>query len=155
MGSLLAVINYNWLKYRHHESRKLQVPVEALGLGSCVALIFLIPSVTYYFRGVTYTYIPFVIYGVLWSVVLFSCVNGVGMLRRFFELPFLRYLGFISFSMYLMHLIVWRIIWKYVAGSAFKGWIILIFSIAVSHIAWILIEKPTSRIKFTRMENKA
>jgi peptidoglycan/LPS O-acetylase OafA/YrhL len=87
------------------------------------------------------------LFGLLWSMVLFSCVAGVGALRKIFKNPLLRYLGFISFSAYLAHITVLNFVNIMFGSIPFKGWVMLMLTLLVSHISWVLIEKPTSRIR--------
>ncbi len=97
-----------------------------------------------------YFHKEFILYAVLWCLVLFSAINGRGSLSRILSHPFLRYFGMISFSMYLLHSPVIKIL-KYAFANfdntSFNAWIVLLMVTMVSHISFILIEKPASKFK--------
>lgn len=156
IGSLLAVIVYRWDEGSLSRNKSAVLSIELLGVIAIIILVFMIPSVHAFFYGrqlseefaSNYNQNQLVLFGILWSIVVFSCVAGSGILRTLFETPFLRYMGFISFSVYLLHIIVLQIVIEKVgADIPMRGWIVLILTIAVSHISWTLIEKPTSRIR--------
>jgi peptidoglycan/LPS O-acetylase OafA/YrhL len=154
LGSLLAVIFYRWQESSWKTDRRVMLAVELLGFVAALSLIFTIPSVSSLILGkeipFNYYHKQFILFGCLWSIFLFSCLAGLGQLRRFFELPILRYLGFISFSVYLFHTIMIDLIEDVGAGIPMKGWIILLVTIAVSHGSWVLIEKPTSKVRWVK-----
>jgi peptidoglycan/LPS O-acetylase OafA/YrhL len=154
MGSLLAVIFYRWQESTLSKNKKVILAIELLGFSAIFVLIYMIPSVSRIFLGnempMDYYHHHYVLFGLLWSIVLFSCLSGIGVLRNFFENRFLRYLGFISFSAYLFHGIILGAFNKLGADIPMKGWIELVLTIAVSHISWVLIEKPTSKIRLVK-----
>jgi peptidoglycan/LPS O-acetylase OafA/YrhL len=154
MGSLLAVIHHNWQIHPARESKKVLAFLDALGVGALMALILMIPSVSSLLAGAEISrdhwHGQVVLLGALWSIVVFSCVAGSGLLRRPFEIRFLRYLGFISFSVYLLHPVVIKQVNDLVPDLPMKGWLELAATIAVSHLSWVFIEKPTSRIGLTK-----
>lgn len=86
---------------------------------------------------------------------MFACVTGFGILKKFFESQALRYLGFISFSMYLLHVIVLEVIERVSTEMSGKGWVMLMLTVLVSHISWTFIEKPTSKIRLVEKTQKA
>lgn len=158
MGSLLAVIFHKWQENKFSENKNLVITVEVLGLLAILTLIFMIPSISTYILGKeivpTYYNKQYILFGLLWSVVVFSCVAGFGVLRRFFEISFLRYLGFISFSVYLWHLSVIEVIKRIGTDIPMQGWIMLVLTIAISHISWVLIERSTSKIRLVNLTQK-
>jgi peptidoglycan/LPS O-acetylase OafA/YrhL len=153
MGSLLAVLHFNWKTHGPHDGYRARLALELSGFCAIIVLALMIPSVAFLYVGSAITldiyHRSLMEYGILWSIVLFSCINGAGYLRRFFELPLLRYLGFISFSVYLLHMSVIGIITtKLHTGTGFfDAWLILVVTVAASHVTWLLVEKPTSRLK--------
>lgn len=159
MGSLLAVIFHRWRENKMSENKNIVLAVEILGILAAIILIFMIPSVSAYILGkeiaFNYYHKHFILYGLLWSFVVFSCVAGLGALRKFFETPFLRYLGFISFSVYLLHAIVIEVVKRVGIEIPMQGWILLVISIMLSHISWTLIEKSTAKIRLVKATQKA
>jgi peptidoglycan/LPS O-acetylase OafA/YrhL len=159
MGSLLAVI-FNWWKQSPwiHDKRA-AMAIEAAGILAAATLFIMIPSVASVLLGKplsSHNYHKyFILMGFLWSLVLFSCLAGSGLLRKIFEIPLLRYFGFISFSIYLLHGIVLSLVKKLGGHPAALGWAVVIATIAVSHVSWLLIEKPTSRWRLPKSTSKA
>ena len=155
MGSLLAVFFYRWKESPLSSNGKALLFIEGAGILAIIVLIFMIPSVSSSVLGkeipFNYYHKQFIVFGILWSLVVFSCAVGAGKTRNFFESAFLRYLGFISFSVYLLHVIATQIIRSLGGGMPMQGWLILIFTIVISHISWMLIEKPTSKIRLIKV----
>lgn len=156
MGSMLSVVYRYWQTNRLIENQRIVLFVEILGFLAGAALIVMTPSISSRLFGQTvprdFYHKEFVLYGLLWSVVVFAAIAGFGILRRLFELNVLRYLGFISFSMYLLHIVPLFISRKLNLDIPndfpMLGWIFLAVTIGMSHITWMLIEKPTSRIRY-------
>lgn len=154
MGSLLAVVFNKWQNSPLRNDKKVVLAIELLGLLAVIAVALMTPAVSSFFLGEEIAFDHFhnkiILFGLLWSVVLFSCMAGSGMLRSFFENRVLRYLGFISFSVYLLHMMVISLVYELGADIPVKAWIMLIITIAVSHISWALVEKPTSKIRWVQ-----
>lgn len=151
MGSFLAVLWHQWEEKRLGTHRYWVIAIELMGFMALATLFIMIPSVSRYVISAdlpaNYYQKQFMQYGFLWSVVLFSCLAGRGLLKRFFEINALRFLGFISFSAYLLHLTAMLIIKRLLPGVPLQGWLILMLTVAVSTITWLLIERPTSKIR--------
>lgn len=79
--------------------------------------------------------------------MLFSSINGAGILRGIIEARILRYLGFISFSFYLLHVIVLAAVRRVATDTVVDAWLMLMLmlTVALTYVSWILIEKPASR----------
>lgn len=89
-------------------------------------------------------YLPF---GIAWSMVMLSGVNGRGIIRSIACFRPLRLLGRISFSMYLIHMLILGWI-NVLTESLFYRLVIYISAIVlISTISWYSIEKPLSRIR--------
>jgi peptidoglycan/LPS O-acetylase OafA/YrhL len=158
MGSFLALVYHHWQAHHLAERRRFCLISEFSGWLAIAILIIMIPSVTALFSGHTFsqkaTHQQFAIYGFLWSVVVFASITGVGYLKRFFELPVLRYLGFISFSFYLFHVITITAVEKAMPTLPIRGWLGLLLTIAVSHITWLLVEKPSAKLRLKAPTDK-
>lgn len=159
MGSLLALLNHHWRLSALHERPRARLALELAGAAAVAVVLLLMPSVNSYLfdspldPGEPHT--QYALYGALWSVLLFACVNGYGLFRRFFELKFLRYLGFISFSFYLWQDIFIEHLPNLMGRAPFAAWLILAATIATSHLSYVLIERPFSRIKYRPAEARA
>lgn len=159
LGSTLALVHYHWRHRGWHERRWMQVALEALGFASLLVVILLMPSVKAWLTGDRIDpgelHTQYVLYGMLWTFLLFACVNGYGLLRRLFEVKALRYLGFISFSFYLLQDIFIEHLPHVLGRLPFIAWLILLATIAASHLSYILIERPFSRIKYQAAPRQA
>jgi peptidoglycan/LPS O-acetylase OafA/YrhL len=155
MGSLTAVIHLQWRERGLHGRRNLALALDLAGLAAAIAWIATIPSVASTLLGrpvpEIYFHRHFLLFGLLWSLILFASMNGYGLIRWFFEARWLRYLGFISFSVYLLHIIAVRYIHQLVDVPYLDAWVLLAVTVAVSTLSWRWIERPSSRIKFSRI----
>ena len=73
--------------------------------------------------------------------------NGV-LLRRLFELRFLRFLGMISYSLYLWHIVAIQLVRRFSVNPYIDAWLILGLSLLISWLSYLLIERPSSRFRF-------
>tara|TARA_B100001964_G_C14262044_1_gene616213 strand:- start:1940 stop:3070 length:1131 start_codon:yes stop_codon:yes gene_type:complete len=152
LGSFLAVLHHQTTSGEMVWSKESKTLIEASGIAAILLLFLMIPTVTSLFveGGVSNNIFhkQFIIYGVLWSVVLYASICGRGWLQRFFELRLVRYFGFISFSFYLFHAPVLDLIYSQVdVPGVLYPWLVLLICVAFSHVSWILLEKPLSRMK--------
>lgn len=122
-----------------------------LSLAALGLLAFSTPSLFAFFTGNpiarTQFHKLFFIHGLLWSLVLLGCISSAGILNKLFSSLPLRYLGFISFSLYLFHVVVLDLLRPFYNDIYGIAWIALTLGIMVSHITWTMIEKPFSSIK--------
>lgn len=88
-----------------------------------------------------------IFFGVVWSVFLLGVLQGTGFCGRIFRLKPLRYLGLISFSVYLWH---WSIIKIVKSFSPFapgiNAWIALTLSVLIASGTYFTIERPCMKI---------
>ncbi|VAW65699.1 hypothetical protein MNBD_GAMMA09-3265 [hydrothermal vent metagenome] len=153
MGSLMAVIHYNWVQLNNDSKASMQKTIEIAGILCLLIIFFLTPSSISILAGYTVNaaeiHNHYILISMLWCIILFSSIHGKGLLRRFFESAALRYLGFISFSFYLFHIIGIRIVNHIPAvNESLHGPLILLVTILISHISYKLIEQPSSKISF-------
>ena len=119
-------------------------------MAACVILL----SIPYYLDlvlGVTIYYYNspefYFLYSLLWTLILISCRYGTGMIRKILEVKFVRFLGLISFSLYLFH---YPILLLTVNSSMPENLKIYAFfggSIGVSYLSYLLIEKKLMKIR--------
>ncbi len=128
--------------------------LEVLAFLSIGVILVTIP---YYFSLLTHRRFPntfwgfYLPYSVLWGIVLLAAKYGLGYIRNFFEFKFLRYIGAISFSVYLFHYPVLNLIKNNPHIPQYlKAPVFFLGAIAVSTITYLLIENPVSRIKLKR-----
>ncbi len=152
IGSLLALVFYKWNESSWKENYRVCWAIDIGGISALVILFCLTPAISSILlrRKIAFDYYHhnFILYACLWSVVLFSCLTGSARLKSWLEIFFLRYLGMISFSFYLIHTIFLHPdIISLIPHNFLQGWIILAITIVISHISWLLIEQPTSKVR--------
>ncbi|GGY82483.1 hypothetical protein GCM10011613_29100 [Cellvibrio zantedeschiae] len=151
MGCGLASLHHYSKKSLFLNKKSVRILIDAWAIVGVFGLVYLIPSVTnlitnknipldYYHKEVLW-------FGGLWSLVLFACVNGFGLFRVFFEMPILRYLGFISFSLYFFHTTSVALIKYFAPQMPLAAWAMLLLGICISHVTWLYIERPTAKIR--------
>ncbi len=152
LGCGVAVLHHHAKSSEIMKSKRICLAIDGLAMLAVSGLIYLIPSVTSFFTGqnipLYYYHDQYLLFGALWSVVLFACLNGAGLFRTFFELSVLRYIGFISFSLYFFHTTSVALIKYFAPQMPLAAWAMLLFGIGISHITWRYIEKPSSKIRF-------
>jgi peptidoglycan/LPS O-acetylase OafA/YrhL len=152
VGSFLALLHVTWNKLTHRHNAQTRQHIEIAGVLALIAIVLLFPKVASILAGKPLPdaefHRQFLLYAVLWSIVLFACIHGHGFIRRTFEQRLIRYFGFISFSFYLWHIAVITTFERFSNIFPFEGWVILIATIAISHISFIIFERPFSRLRF-------
>ncbi|MCM2285984.1 MAG: acyltransferase [Desulfobacula sp.] len=156
-GSLLAVFHHHWLRHNLDSHQRLTRGLDISGIISLMLIFMLSPKILSSVGLDSWGIAPhrqFLLFAILWAVVIFASIHGNGILRFIFEWKGLRYLGFVSFSAYLLHGAVIKIIHhspliKIMPGSVL-GWMVLISTFFFSWITYSLIERPASKISFIR-----
>lgn len=93
----------------------------------------------------------YVLYAILWGIILIVCRNSDGFFTKAMSFKPLRFIGVISYSVYLFHWPVMLFVLKsgYFAQSmqvyAFVG-----LSIVLATLTYLFIEKPSSKIKLVK-----
>lgn len=127
-------------------NRKVRLLYNAAGWLSLLLVVMTIPSVwqPFGFQVVDFKESP-IIHGVMWACMVFCTLKGAGPLSRVFSLRALRYIGVISFSMYLWHMPVIFFVKK----SSMADWSVLYqfsFVVAVTlllaSLSYLWIERP-------------
>ena len=119
-----------------------------------IALSIILITTPYYFKlifGVDVNFhhaIFFMPYAILWSVLLVSVKHGHGFISRMFKFKPLRFLGTISYSLYLFHMPVLQFLQADLGiPQGLKIYIFFALSILFSSFSYLLIELPLSKIK--------
>lgn len=154
MGCGVASLHYHSKTSPFMNQKHVRLAIDVLAIAAVLGLVYLIPSVTNFVTGknipLDYYHKEYLLFGGLWSLVLFACTNGFGLFRRFFELSVLRYVGFISFSLYFFHTTSVALIKYFIPQIPFAAWWMLILGICISHITWFYIERPTAKVRFVK-----
>ncbi|MDD5207399.1 MAG: acyltransferase, partial [Desulfobacterales bacterium] len=143
LGVLTCVAH---LIVRDAGNRKGKLLYNAAGWLSFFLVVMTIPSVwkASGFQEVDFKRFP-IIHGVMWSCMLFCALKGGGSLSRAFSIRALRYIGVISFSMYLWHMPViffvkktpmveWPVFYQF-------GFVVIV-TLLVASFSYLWIERP-------------
>lgn len=96
----------------------------------------------------------YLLYVLLWSLVLVSSKYSNGLVRSILSFKPLRFLGTISFSLYLFHMLIIPFVKRIdVIPSNLKIYAFFIVSIVLSSFTYLLIELPLSKIKIFRKKS--
>jgi peptidoglycan/LPS O-acetylase OafA/YrhL len=93
-----------------------------------------------------------ILFAFLCGLMLFAALYGKGLYSKIMTLPVLRFIGIISFSLYLLHMPVIYFIEHFLTGIPAFLQIYVFFGlvIAVSSTSYLLIERPLSRIRIPK-----
>ncbi len=150
VGTVISI--YELLGLKFLEKKGFAILLEILGWLS-IALIFL--AAPYYFQliwGFEYNfegaiwYFPFAL---LMGFFLLAAKHGQGWLRQLLEFRPLRFLGTISFSLYLFHVPVMIALRRLPLSIPYEDRIFIFFAlvIVVSTLSYLLIERPLSKVR--------
>jgi peptidoglycan/LPS O-acetylase OafA/YrhL len=89
-----------------------------------------------------------IIYSVCFTLVILSLVSGNKYLEKFFGNRFLRLLGQVGFSFYLIHFAVLLLVNQYQIASPLKFLISFCITLFLSKGLFLLIEKPSIRLSY-------
>lgn len=159
IGSFMAVVQYSLDSNTLKVVGRVRAVIEFVGLLAMTGLILTVPIVLTYITGQTIPYDfyhkQYVVYALLWAVVIFAAINGAGFIRYVYESRVLRYIGFISFSVYLLHVIALGAINRCCAfwfeGGA--GLAAVVITLLISHMTWLVVERPSSKITLASIMN--
>ncbi len=151
-GTVLSI--YELLKKELILNQRTARVLEITGILSVEIILLTIP---YYFEhlfGVSlHIQSPsfYLFYAILWALVLIAAKYGVGYIKAFLSLRFLRFLGTISFSMYLFHMPILIFINSEMLSlpQEMKIYVFFISTIICSSISYVLIERPLSMIRIS------
>jgi peptidoglycan/LPS O-acetylase OafA/YrhL len=74
-------------------------------------------------------------------------INGTGRLAWFFSLPWMRYIGLISFSLYLWHRGAMLIAFRLELDGYVAAWGTFLLALLIAAISYHCIEKPLLKIR--------
>jgi peptidoglycan/LPS O-acetylase OafA/YrhL len=129
--------------------------LDVAGIAAFVAVLATIPTWYAALTGTDTVLVRFhnavAEYGIAWSIVLLAATNGDGIVRRVFEWRPLRFVGVVSFSIYLGHLPVIEYMRRALAdnGPLLTIPATLAAIVALAWLTYTLIEKPAMRLGAT------
>ena len=96
----------------------------------------------------------FLLFGIIWSLFIVSCHLGVGVIRRILSAKPIRFVGIISFSLYLWHMPVIFFFARYDIAPLVKAWSIIFAAIVLSSVSYLIIEKPFLKVGFNFLNSR-
>jgi len=153
VGTTISIYELN---IKNEKSKRVK-PITLNLLGITSALIILI-TVPFYFESIFginvdfHSSIFFFPYAILWGIILLTAKYGRGLIKKILEFKFLRFIGTISFSMYLFHKLFLKLVKVVDINPNLQIYIFFILTIIFSSISYLMIEYPLSKIRFTRIK---
>jgi len=160
-GSFAAYAQKRIEARRRDDSAKYFIWSNSLALACFLAFFALAP---YFVIGVfhieverTFAHREFLLFGALSSLLILAVINGNGIVKKMMESSAFTFMGKISFSAYLFHMIFLPIVVLFHTGG--KEWKLLLFmayTISFSTLTYMLVERPLSKVHtFKRLFSKA
>jgi peptidoglycan/LPS O-acetylase OafA/YrhL len=157
LGSLLGGVDALFRERLKRIEGRLRPLATLLLLASVAVYVLLIPDVASRLRGAPVDaeaiQTQYLLFGVLWLCFFAGLMFGAPVFRRVFETRALRYVGLLSFSVYLWHEGVIRMFhWLDLGLSPTYAWVILFaVTLAISHLSFVLVERPCLKISPARV----
>jgi len=154
LGSFTAYLY--WLL----QQRVLDLPLQAkwtfeILAASIALLIFLLtPSVYSRLIGksvpIEYWHGDLTFFALLWSLFIFSYMNGIGHIESLLAKNYLRIIGIVSFGLYLWHPpIIEFVKQNFHVHSSVQALLAMLFMFTVSCLTYFMVERPFMRIKLS------
>tara|TARA_R110001583_G_scaffold185149_1_gene345099 strand:+ start:3534 stop:4580 length:1047 start_codon:yes stop_codon:yes gene_type:complete len=148
IGMLLAVfqhaINEGLITLKYKKTIKILGYIGFVGVSVTTPFIY---TALFEFVPNNYFHKEYILITICWAMILFSAANIQGIIQVFFALPFMRFFGAISFSLYLFHPIFIDALRFIKMETGFEAWVVLGLSIITAYISFKLIEEPSARFK--------
>ncbi len=118
-----------------------------------LALLLIITTTPYYFNQffpveVNFQNAAFYFpYAFLWGFILLAAKYGKGFIQTLLELKFLRYIGTISFSLYLFHIPFLKMAVHLDFPDGIRIYLFFFCSLVFSSLSYVFIERPLSKIR--------
>jgi peptidoglycan/LPS O-acetylase OafA/YrhL len=149
VGTFLSVYE---IKFRDNLIFKNKpLTLNTIGIFAIAIIVITIPSLFHFLTGLDIRFHSFMFYfpyALIWGALIYSIKFGGGLIRKLFENKLLRFIGTISFSMYLFHMLFLKYTVESNIPSDIKIFLFFIFTILFSSITYLLIERPISKIRF-------
>lgn len=148
-GAFIAIAE---LLYR--KSKLTMIAGAGLDFWGTVAFALILLSVPYYFHLVFGLQVDFhhsafyVPYAIAWSTLLLAAKGGKGLIRRVLSFKPLRFMGAISYSLYLFHMPVLQFLQADIGiPHNMKIYLFFIISMLMASCTYFIIELPLSKIR--------
>jgi peptidoglycan/LPS O-acetylase OafA/YrhL len=85
----------------------------------------------------------FIFYGIIWSVAVIAAFHGGTHFGKFFALPVCRFIGRVSFSVYLWHIVILQVVHQHVSvHPSLQFCLTIAATFAISYLSYRWIERP-------------
>lgn len=150
MGAYAAAIKVIWDKTP--PSMSLRRIISCFAIIAVICLLITIPSV--YVSLIQPVKLNFmheniVFFSFAWFFILLAILSGGILINRILSMNWLRFIGKISFSLYLIHMLVLLVIRLLNLNYIIAAWLVLGISVILSTITYYVIERPFSKIKLS------
>lgn len=151
LGTLAAFVHGLMREAAWLERRRVRIALEAVAW-SCLALVLVLVPATW--RALSgrpvssqHFHREYLLFGSVWASFLLAELHGIGGLRRLLSTAPLRWVGAISFSVYLWHIPVLLWVRENVSiGPTSQAWLALGAVGVVSTLSYLAIERPFLRL---------
>lgn len=162
IGSLAALIHIRLSEERKDQFKK------HMEIASILAILIIILSFNTAFHdslwniffGTDMPILPknhwiYLVHGFLWGIFLVCHLHGQGWMQRLLSATPLRYVGTISFGIYLWHIAVLGYLNAHLnTSNLIKFLSIFAVTIGISTVTYFFIEKPMMRLKLTSAKSR-
>ena len=159
IGSLAALINTKVPS----TSKKNKVIMEIAAVISLGLIILSFPNILIFrlwnwlfdsdFYSLSANHWIYTLQAILWSIFLVTHLHGQGFFKKILEGRVLRFIGMVSFGIYLWHIAVLGYLEAHLPVTAFLKFIIIFMvTFAVSTVTYIVIEKPFSKLNIKSLK---
>lgn len=157
LGSLTALVHIKFSNSTKIKSMRLKYFLEFVAFNSFLIILMTSPQIwNWIFSKEMPWRNHYYIYGFLWSIFLVCHVHGYGFIKKSLSHSFFRFMGMISFSLYLWHIPVLGYVKAHLyAPASIKVVVIFAVTVAVSTVTYLAIERPFSQIKIKSSKTKA
>jgi len=160
IGSLAALIHVDILSQKEEESIQYKTGMEILSMLSVVVILLSYRTfVSSFLWTVMFGYempeLPsnhwlYTLHGLLWAIFLVSHLHGRGWISKLLAWKPLRYIGMISFGMYLWHIAILGYLNAHLAApNIVKFMAIFCVTALVSTGTYIMVERPMMKFKLS------
>lgn len=151
LGSFSALLIEKTSNLKWIEKASFRLASETGAFVLILSIFILIPEILGKIldRGITTDSLhkDFLLFGIIWSLFIVLCHLGSGVLRKILSGKPIRFIGIISFSMYLWHIPVILFVRNSNLILHNKAWSAILITIIVSTISYLVIERPFMRIR--------
>lgn len=121
-----------------------------LGIGLTITNVW---SALFFPVGTDFFHKYFVWYGLAWAAFLWFVINGLW-IKKFFALPFVRIWGVISYSAYLIHLMIVEVVAFHLGQTYLSALLDFAIIFPISLLLHILIERPSTKVNLLKLRDK-